>query len=182
MDPATVDYTAVDGSTFVAVLVHPHPNIGGNRFNHVIDSLYQALPRAGVSAARFDLTSADPPQARADTLTVMDLVGTDAVALIGYSFGAAVALGVDDPRVAGWFAVALPLRMGDFSVVAVDPRPKTLLVPEYDQFSPPAQVRDLVAAWVNTTVTILAGADHFMVGHSRFVVDAVSAWAQDLSP
>jgi alpha/beta superfamily hydrolase len=139
------------------------------------------MPQAGVSAARFDLTSADPLQARADTLTALDLVGTDSAALIGYSFGAAVALGVADPRVVGWFGVAPPLRKGDFSVVAADPRPKKILVPECDQFSSPTQVSKLVAAWVNTTVTILVGADHFMVGHSRVVVDAVSTWAHDLS-
>ena len=96
VDVTTLDYEAVPGATIAAVVVHPHPDMGGDRFNHVVDAIYRALPPAGLSVARFDLSSSDPEQAHADTLLAIDMVGAPRVAIVGYSFGADVALGLAD--------------------------------------------------------------------------------------
>jgi uncharacterized protein len=176
MDPIAMDHEAVPGASVTAVLVHPHPDMGGNRFNHVIDAIYRALPGAGVGVARFDLSSSDPGRARADTVAVLDLVDASSTVLVGYSFGADVVLGVDDPRVAGWFGIAPPLGMAGVGAVAADPRPKALLVAERDQWSPPGRVREQTAGWTNTTVTVLDGADHFLNGHAAAVGEAVKEW------
>ena len=101
------------------------------------------------------------------------MIGAPRVALVGYSFGADVALGVADSRVAGWFAVAPPLRFGDFVAIASDARPKVLLVPELDQFSGPGRVSELTSGWSNVRVATLGGADHFLHGHSAAVAEAV---------
>jgi alpha/beta superfamily hydrolase len=155
--------------------------MGGDRFNHVVDAIYRVLPPAGLSVARFDLSSSDPKEAHADTLLAIDLVDEPRVAIIGYSFGADVALGIADARVAGWFAVAPPLRFGGFEAIAADPRPKVLMVPELDQFSPPARVTELTSGWSNASVTSLSGADHFLNGHSRLVAEAVRTWVAGLA-
>lgn len=154
--------------------------MGGDRFNHVIEAMYRGLPAAGVSVARFDMSSADPEEARSEAMAALDTVGAAEVALVGYSFGADVALGIDDRRAVGWFAVAPPLRLGAFDAVAVDPRPKALLVPERDQFSPPDRARQLTANWRHTTVATLDGADHFLGGHATLVAQAVEAWILSL--
>ena len=156
--------------------------MGGDRFNHVIDAIYRALPPVGVSTARFDVSSSDPLQAQADTLTVISAIAAPNVVLVGYSFGADVILSINDARVAGWFAVAPPLRLGDFAAVGTDARPKHLLVPERDQFSPPPRVRELTAGWANTTVESLADADHFLNGQATAVADRVRAWIAGLAP
>lgn len=182
MDLGTLGYQAVADSSLAAVLVHPHPDMGGDRFNHVIDAIYRALPPAGVSTARFDLSSSDPLQARADTLTVISAIAATNVVLVGYSFGADVILGIKDPRAAGWFAVAPPLRLGDFAAVGADARPKQLLVPDRDQFSPPTRVRELTMGWASTTVASLADADHFLNGQATGVAGAVRAWIAGLAP
>jgi uncharacterized protein len=181
VDVTSLDYEAVPGAPLTAVLLHPHPDMGGDRFNHVVDAIYRALPPAGLSVARFDLSSSDPSQAHADTLLAIDTIGAPHVALVGYSFGADVALGVTDGRVAGWFAVAPPLRFGDFTTIASDARPKNLLVPELDQFSAPDRVRELTSGWSNVSVASLGGADHFLHGHSAAVADAVRRWVADLA-
>ena len=181
VDVTTLDYEAVPGATIAAVLVHPHPDMGGDRFNHVVDAIYRALPPAGLSVARFDLSSSDPDQAHADTVLAIDMIGAPRVAIVGYSFGADVALGVADTRIAGWFAVAPPLRFVDFEAIATDARPKVLLVPEHDQFSPPERVNELTSGWANARVTSLSGADHFLNGHSRAVAEAVRAWVAGLA-
>ncbi|MBO0728300.1 MAG: hypothetical protein J2P57_03510 [Acidimicrobiaceae bacterium] len=181
MDPIAIDHETVPGAALTAFLLHPHPDMGGNRFNHVIEAIYRSLPGAGVSAVRFDLSSSEPGRARADTVAALDLVDAARVVLVGYSFGADVALGVDDRRIAGWFAIAPPLRLVGVEAAAADQRPKALLVAEQDQWSPPSRVREQTAAWTNTTVTALAGADHFLNGHGAAVAGAVRAWVAPMA-
>ncbi len=181
MDVTTLDYEAVPDANIAAVLIHPHPDMGGDRFNHVVEAVYRALPPAGVGVARFDLSSSNPDQAHADTILAIDMIGVPRVALVGYSFGADVALGVADTRIAGWFAIAPPLRLGEFEVIAADTRPKALLVPELDQFSPPGRVRELTAGWSNARVENVSGADHFLNGQSLDVAEAVRRWVAGLA-
>ena len=137
-----VDVNGAERPSAVAILLHPHPAWGGDRFNPVVDALYRGLPPAGVSAVRFDFRSADPGEAAADVLAVLDQTPLRPVVLVGYSFGADVAATVIDGRLAGWFLVAPPLRLtdGQRSAFGMDPRPKGLAVPEHDQFSPPGVV------------------------------------------
>jgi len=168
------DLTPRDPAAATAVLLHPHPDYGGNRFHPVVDALYRGLP---VTTIRFDFSSSAAPVAEAELLAAIDLAPGPAVVLFGYSFGADVALGVADPRVLGWFAVAPPLR-GDPGLLAAatDPRPKRLAVPEHDQFSPPARAAEVTSAWPASTVVTIPGADHFLVGRSDAVLAAALAW------
>jgi uncharacterized protein len=159
------------------VLLHPHPDFGGDRYNHVVDALYRRLPAAGVSALRFDFGSGDAAVAVAEAGAAIAAAPDPAVVLIGYSFGADVALGVSDQRVAGWFLVAPPLRLVDPASVGADSRPKALLVPEFDQYSPPARTRQVVREWRHATVDTVPGADHFLIGSTGAVVDAAVAWS-----
>jgi alpha/beta superfamily hydrolase len=99
--------------------------------------------------------------------------------LVGYSFGADVALSVDDQRVAGWVAVAPPLHFGSARAATGDPRPVLVVAAEHDQFNPPDRVREAVATWPTATVEVVPGADHFLVGASAPVADTVLAWLGD---
>jgi alpha/beta superfamily hydrolase len=176
-----VDTNDAPGSPLTAVLLHPHPDMGGNRFNHVVDTLYRSLPAHGFTAARFDFSSSDIAVATAEVAAVVDACGPGRAALIGYSFGAGVALRVTSPHVAGWFVVAPYLEPGADVGAASDPRPKRVLVAEQDQWCPPARVRPAVAGWANTSVTTLPGADHFLMGATAPVADAAAEWLTELS-
>jgi alpha/beta superfamily hydrolase len=177
MSPVSVDFTAAQQGGAVAVLLHPHPDFGGDRFNAVIDELYRRLPLAGISSVRFDFSSSELPIAAAETVEVLDHVGTRSVALVGYSFGADVAATVDDERIAGWLLIAPPLVDAKRPrPIATDPRPKALLLAEHDQFSPPGRSSHIVEKWVNTTLEVVPGADHFLMGHTGLVVDKALSW------
>ena len=169
------DLTTRAGSGVTAVLLHPHPDYGGDRFHPVVDALYRGLP---VSTLRFDFRSSEMVTAGRDVLEAIGHAPHGPVVLIGYSFGADVALSVADARVLGWFAVAPPLRLFDAATVPAsgDPRPKQLLVPELDQFSAPARATALTAGWHATSVVTLPGADHFLVGRSGSVLEAALGW------
>jgi uncharacterized protein len=173
-----IDVNSPGDAWATAILLHPHPDMGGNRFNSVVDTLYRALPPAGVGAVRFDFSSSDTELAAARTVEVIDQTATRPLVLIGYSFGAAIATMVSDDRLAGWFLIAAPLRMvpADGSKIGSDPRPKALAVPEFDQFSPPAQTLEATEGWVNATVSLLPGTDHFFHSGLDDVVAQVLAW------
>lgn len=172
------------------VLCHPHPLHGGTMRSLVISELFTALPRLGISCLRFNFrgvgessgTYDDGDAERLDLLAAVD-VFTDAgtpLVLAGWSFGADVTLSVPAPMAAGWIAIAPPLRYGlGFETVAVDPRPKLVILAAHDEFRPAAQVGAITAGWTATTTETVAGASHFFVGRTDRLVDLVGEWMSD---
>jgi alpha/beta superfamily hydrolase len=178
------DLAPADNPWAGAVVCHPHPAYGGDRHNHVVDRVFRTLAANGVTAARFDFRLGAETQGaeQSDVLAALDLVaervGPDRpVWLVGYSFGADIALSVGDERVAGWAAVAPPLRFGSPARPAEgDERPALVLAAEHDQFNPPDRLRQAVAGWPNATVAVVPMADHFLAGAGDRVADEVLAW------
>ena len=174
-----------DGARAAVVLAHPHPLHGGNMRSIVIGALFAGLPAAGVAALRFNFRGVGTSEGahdegrgeRLDVVAALDalaeVVGARALPLVlaGWSFGADRSLAVEDERHAGWFAVAPPLRHAGDVAAASDPRPKLLAVPERDQFRSPESAREVVASWTNTELTVVPGADHFLVGRTDRVVE-----------
>jgi alpha/beta superfamily hydrolase len=178
----TIDWSPAGDPWAAAVLLHPHPDYGGDRYNHVISTLYQALPAAGVSCARFDFSSSDPATAAVEAVAAIDAVAarqaTTTLFLVGYSFGGDIALSVGDERITGWFVVAAPLAIvaPDQMAAARDPRPKNLAVPERDQFSTPDRTREATSAWPAATVTVIPGAEHFLGIGADVAAQQAVAW------
>jgi alpha/beta superfamily hydrolase len=178
-----------------AVVCHPHPLYGGDMNNNVVVALVRALSEAGIAALRFDFRGAgrsggehgDGETERLDVVAAIDVVapyvGDGPLLLAGYSFGAAVALSVADPRLDGWFVVAPPLAMpGRGNLIAsTDHRPKRIQAPEHDQFTPPAAMDDAVAGWTATTVELVPMADHFMAGATALVAERAVAFTRTLA-
>ncbi len=111
------------------------------------------------------------------------LVGDVPLVLAGWSFGADVSLAVVDDAITGWFAVAPPLRIlsAEQLLAAHDQRPKHLAVPEHDEFNPPERCAPKVADWHNTTVEVMAGADHYLVGRTAKLTESLVGFAASLS-
>ena len=161
-----------------AVLLHPHPQFGGNMRSIVPGALFTALPEAGIAVLRFNFRGVEGSEGaydegvgeRQDAVAAVDVLGpiTEGLPLVlaGWSFGGDTSLAVGDDRVAGWCAIAAPLRVVKLEdmVAAHDPRPKLLIVPEHDQYRPPDEARDVTAAWPATDLEVIPGADHFFVG------------------
>lgn len=178
------DLVVPDDARAGAVLLHPHPRFGGNRLNAVVAALFRSLPAAGIAALRFDFRpgagaeGGDLAEERLDTVAALDALAGHVpgapLFLAAYSFGAAVALGVDHPAVTARVVIAPPLAV--VQVGAVTPLPSLVLVPAFDQFSPPAAVTPIAEAWSDTTVEIVDGADHFLLGRAAAVADRAAAW------
>jgi alpha/beta superfamily hydrolase len=179
-----VDVDCPDGAWAGAVLLHPHPDYGGTRFDHVVDALYRGLPPAGIAAARFDFRSSDIDAARDDCTRVADELAVDPIVVVGYSFGAAVACTCTDARFAGWALVAPPfgaLVDGATAPIGADSRPKLAVVAAHDQFCPPDRATAAMTGWTNTNSTVLDGADHFLGGRTAPAVAAVCDFVRTLA-
>jgi alpha/beta superfamily hydrolase len=166
-----------------AVVLHPHPGMGGDRHHPVVVAVAEALAGDGLGALRVDIAAPDPAVAVADLVAAAELaqheLGADSVVLIGYSWGSLVtAMAPSDEAVVARVLVAPPVSMHslDGTPAASDGVPTLVLVPAHDQFGPPDAVRDALGGWAHATVEEVPMADHFLVGHSAAVADRVAAW------
>jgi alpha/beta superfamily hydrolase len=194
--PAPLPLTAPDGVELAAdiaepagaragaVLLHPHPRFGGNRLNAVVSALFRALPAAGIAALRFDfrpdsgVDGGDLAEERTDTVAALDALANRLperpLYIVGYSFGAGVGLGVEHPAVTARVAIAPPLTM--MRVSTPSPLPTLVLVPAFDNFAPPPTAAAVVAEWPDTTMEVIEGADHFLVGRAAAAAERALAW------
>ena len=184
---------AAGAPSVAVVLCHPHPQYGGTMRSLVISVLFAELPAAGYPCLRFNFRGVEGSggaysKGAGESLDVSAAIDTmsDAIphvpiALVGWSFGADMALGVADTRLAGWIAIAPPLRFRSTFAAATDPRPKHLVLAEHDEFRDPADVRSEVTGWTDTTVAVVPGASHFFVGRTDRVVSetlaGIARWA-----
>ena len=196
----TSDGLALEGELSVpdepwcaAVLAHPHPQYGGSMRSIVIGALFAALPENRVAALRFNFRGVEGSEGlfdegrgeRHDIVASLDVLHpiTEGLPLIlvGWSFGADTSLSVVDERITAWFAVAPPLRRDSDYAAASDSRPKFVAVPEHDQFRSPSSARPILSSWTNTSVDVVKGADHFLVGRTDQAVELFLAFAKTLS-
>lgn len=167
-----------------AVLVlHPHPEMGGDRFNPVVDTVYREATSRGWAAVRFDFSSSDFEVAVAEATSALDLLPVvPQLGVVGYSFGAAVAARLVTADIDAWALVAPPFGHrfpADDLPVGADNRPKLLLSPEHDQFCPPDAAAMATVAWRNTTVEPVASTDHFLTGFLSRVATRALDWIED---
>lgn len=206
-DSSTIRFAAADGAPLrgrlrrpagdpagLAVLTHPHPDFGGNMDVWLLPTLAERLADDGWATLRFDFRPSagdDPehghPAACRDLAGAVDTLigaiggpGGVPLALIGWSFGALVALlhALGDPRITHWVGIAAPTRPIDSprlaalpeARVAAWPGHRTVIVGAHDQFFPP----DTTALLAPDELLVLEDADHFLFDRDREVADAVA--------
>ncbi len=179
----------------VAVVCHPHPLYGGSMHNNVVDRLFRDLPAAGVPALRFNFRGVGASEGshgggeteRGDVVAAIDALASRhpgvPVLVAGYSFGADVALAVDDERLGGWLAVSPPLRIVDPADMAAasDPRPTVIVTGTADDFRPADQAEKVVAGWPATTCLAAPGVDHFWMNGLDALAEAATALLEQVS-
>jgi len=161
----------------VAVVLHPHPAMGGDRHHPFVVALADGLAEAGVAALRVDLTDPSFPVG-ADALATIAKelradVGVDRLFLVGYSWGSVVTAlaAVDD--VAARVLVAPPVAHVDLPTQS---GPTLVLVPAHDQYGPPDAVRAALSSWPDATVEVVEGCDHFLSGAIGRIAGRAVGW------
>jgi alpha/beta superfamily hydrolase len=160
-----------------AVVLHPHPGMGGDRHHPLVVSVADGLCTAGVAALRVDLRDASVASAAgalAETAAALrDEVDVDRLFLVGYSWGAAVVALADVDDLSARVLVAPPVTTLD---LPPQPEPTLVLVPEHDHYGPPPEVETALAPWPNTTIEVVGGCDHFLAGAVSRISDRAVAW------
>jgi alpha/beta superfamily hydrolase len=170
-----------DGAaTAAAIVLHPHPAMGGDRHHPLVVALADALAAAGVAALRLDLPDPDFTRA-AEALAIQakalrDEVLVERLVLVGYSWGSVVAAQADTDGVAARVLVAPPVAHVELPVRT---EPALVLVPEHDQYAPPAVVEPVFASWADASVEVVDGSDHFLAGAIGRISERAVAWLTD---
>jgi len=155
---------------------------------HVIDALFQSLPSVGVPVLRFNFRGVQGSDGRhdhgdgerLDVAAAIDHAVAQRpgvpVRLIGWSFGADLALATAHAAIDSWVAIAPPLRVVEATEMPAgsDERTKHLIIGEHDAFCPPADARAVTKPWTNTRIDQIDGADHFFGSTLPQLVEVVT--------
>lgn len=146
--------------TSAAIVVHPHPAMGGDASHPFVQTAAFLLRGLGLEVITPDLPDPDVQASAAELARLAAEVDADRLFLVGYSWGSVVVSHAAPANLAARVLVAPPglMPLGDLTTV-----PALALVPENDQYGgallPP-----------NVVTETVAGADHFLWGY----VDAIA--------
>ena len=184
-------------ATYPAVVVcHPHPLFGGDMHNSVVTAVCGALVEAGIAALRFNFRGVGRSQGgfgdgvgeRDDVLATLaylrGLEGVDParLGLVGYSFGAAVALLAADDEIAALAAISPPSLGSSIPPLAVR-CPTLLIAGDRDDVAPTGWLTTLAAViGSHCRVEVVPGADHFWWGHAEKLAQTVARFLRDSLP
>ena len=163
--------------TAVAVVLHPHPAIGGDRHHPLVVTLAERLADSGVAALRVDLNDPSfPVAAEALQAIATELradVGVERLLLLGYSWGSVVTALADIDDVTARVLVAPPVAH-----VELAPRrePTLVLVPAHDQYGPPDEVERALSSWPDATIEVVDGCEHFLAGAVGRIAERAVGW------
>lgn len=164
--------------------------------NNVIQAAASALVSRAIAALAFNfrgvggsegsygggIAEQDDVRAALGWLVSQPEVDSDRVGLLGYSFGAAVALpvGCADGRVKAMALISLPLEQSQVSLLQGCSKPKLILCGSNDFVVSLEQVELLRSrAAEPKQFELIDGADHFWWGYEGVLADRVAAFFHD---
>ena len=177
------------------VCLHPLPTHGGSMDSHLVRKASYRLPhQAGLAVLRFNTRGTSSPRGtsggdfgaaegeRHDVAAALEFVagqGLPDVWLLGWSFGSDLALRYGCvPAVRGAVLLSPTLRWSlpeHLQAWAEDGKPLTVLVPEHDDFLPPAQAIGRFGVVPHAEVVVVDGAKHLLFGRAELVFDQLLA-------
>jgi alpha/beta superfamily hydrolase len=160
------------------ICLHPLPTHGGMMDSHVLRKAADRLPARGLAVLRFNSRGTGGSEGTFDrgegerhdvaaAIQYADFAGLPRIWLVGWSFGADLALKcAGDPDVCGVILLSPPLRW--VTDVQTHGKPTTALVPEFDDFLRPDEARRRLPDDVE--VVGVPGAKHLWVGYADTVL------------
>ncbi len=177
----------------IAVLLHPHPELGGTMNNKVVFTLYQTFVRRGFSTLRFNFRGVGRSQGGfdrgegelTDAAAALDWLQTynpNATAswVAGFSFGAWIGMQLlmRRPELHSFVSVAPPAHTYDFTFLAPCPSSGLIVQGDHDELVPTEAVAKLANKLSNqrdikVEHRLVQGANHFFHHHLDQLVGAV---------
>ncbi|HEX5478156.1 MAG TPA: alpha/beta fold hydrolase [Dehalococcoidia bacterium] len=172
---------------FVAVVLHPHPQYGGDMHNHVVTAACSALAERGGTTLRFNFRGTgrstgshdggrgEQDDALAAVAFVRETAPGAPLILAGYSFGAQVAAAVSERAgTGGLVLVSPPLAYGGIADLPAGV-PVLAIGGARDPVCPSERLRALEGPDVRTEV--VPGVDHGWFGGIEALSAAISSFA-----
>jgi len=172
------------------VVLHPHPLYGGSMDNNVVETVVLAGQAGNHTTLRFNFRGVGGSQGRYDHgVGEQDDVGAalnfleeryrpKTKALVGYSFGACVALAYchrEGQGVDHLFLISPPPFMLPDDLSLELPVVRKIVLGEHDDVAPPQQVTTRVSgSGAARLIEVIPGADHFYFGKEGDVKDLLS--------
>lgn len=184
-----------------AVLCHPHPRYGGSKDHPLLWTIRNELAgHRGLVVLAFNFRGIMGSEGSfgggedevLDAAAAVERVreeATGGTALVGWSFGASVALrqATGDDRVAALALIAMPLGRAGVAVPAPPPPwqlkkldiPVLLLAGDADRLCRGPALRSLAERMPRAELRIVKGADHFFGRREREVAETVGGFLED---
>jgi alpha/beta superfamily hydrolase len=137
----------------------------------------------GRSAGKFDSGRGESDDARAAVDFLSREYPAKPLLLGGFSFGAAIALGVGarDERVSALLLLGLPVRVIDLHRENPSAKPTLFIQGELDEFGPREAIEGFVRSFPGPAeLFVVPGADHLFKETTAPVEEALDAWLQKL--
>mmetsp|Transcript_19046 Transcript_19046/g.36366 ORF Transcript_19046/g.36366 Transcript_19046/m.36366 type:complete len:280 (+) Transcript_19046:138-977(+) len=178
------------------VLLHPHPHMGGNMNNNVVQALYDEFRiRPGFCVCRYNSRgvgrsegqcAADVHLEREDLRAVCHHLrrheGVASIVIVGYSFGSLVTNSIagEVPGVVGYVLVSYPYTMAPSRYETMGAVPKLLLMGDKDaiclNYGGLQKYESFALNMPASQSQVFSGVDHFWVGAEHQLVKAVHEW------
>jgi alpha/beta superfamily hydrolase len=179
------------------IFCHPHPQYGGDMYNHVITTAAEAASQEGLSTLRFNFRGVGESGGsyeegmgeREDVKAVIEYFSSrrkddqSSLILLGYSFGAWAGLpvAVQDKRINGMVTIAPPLQLYDFGFLWGCKKRKLFIAGDRDLFCPTS----LLQEWYHyleepKSLAIIPGADHFFFSHAHLLTQPLREFFKNI--
>ncbi|MEM1277840.1 MAG: alpha/beta hydrolase [Pseudomonadota bacterium] len=165
----------------IALILHPHPQFGGNMNNRVTYALHYAFKDLGFTVMRFNFRGVGRSQGEfdqgvgelSDAASALDYLqalhpAAKACWVAGFSFGAWIGMQLlmRRPEINGFISASPPANMYDFSFLAPCPSSGLIINGDNDRIAPMEDVEKLSAKLkaqkgITITHTVVEGANHF---------------------
>ena len=167
-------HAAVQG-TMGTVISHPHPLMGGDMRNPVVEILTESFFAGGLSTLRFNFRGVGMSEGTFDegrgeqedvltAATYLERQGIREIILAGYSFGAWVNSGVVLQRdLIPAVLVSPPINLFPFNFTLLQGKVGLVICGDRDPYCPLDEARN-AAAQASCRLEIIPDADHFLIG------------------
>ncbi|HME52791.1 MAG TPA: hypothetical protein VKM55_11280 [Candidatus Lokiarchaeia archaeon] len=197
---------AEECSSELVIICHPHPVFGGEMHNNVVNALFHGLSDTRCTA-RFNFSGVGGSDGIHENgigeinqvKSVLAYMENEfarercdgnwtMIHLVGYSFGAAMALGAawSSPLVVSCTTIALPFEMfAQQSTSCVDaykdkPIPLLFLIGSHDDYTPLPVFNEWTGRFASSSQYILPGADHFFSGFEKILISEIKQYLDGL--
>ena len=180
----------------IALILHPHPKVGGHMNNPVVAQLFHLFMKRGFAVLRFNYRGVGKSQGEfdsgigelADAATALDwLQSSNPTAsqcwVAGYQFGAWIGMQLlmRRPETDGFISITPPTNMYDFSFLAPCPASGLILHGSADNVTPPIEVERVVSKLrtqkgIVIDYELVEGATHFWAENITDVEQRVGAY------